>query len=280
MMSYREAYEFGRNMLAECGIAEAAPDARLLLEFVCKKDRSYLLAHGENTISEEEEGQYRAFLKRRAAHVPLQRITGVQYFMGFEFLVNESVLIPRQDTETLVEEAMIEVQDGARVLDMCTGSGCILLSLMKYKNGIEGVGADISEEALATARENSRRLGVDAKFVQSDMFSEIEGKFDAVLSNPPYVRTDVIPDLMEEVRDYEPVTALDGGEDGLHFYRILAEAAGEYLYSGGILLTEIGYDQGEAAAELFRERGYREVQVINDLAGLPRVVKAKWYYCR
>lgn len=273
MTSYREAYEFGRNRLAACGIAEAELDARLLLEFGCEKDRNYLFVHGENEISEEEEARYRSFIERRAAHVPLQYITGVQEFMGFEFLVNGNVLIPRQDTETLVEEAMIEVPDGARVLDMCTGSGCVLLSLMKYKNGIEGTGVDISEAALLTAEENGRRLGVDAKFVRSDMFSEIEGKFDAILANPPYIRTDIIPTLMEEVRAHEPLNALDGKEDGLHFYRILAEKAREYLYPGGIFLAEIGYDQGKDVSELFRKCGYRNVRIIHDLAGNQRVVK-------
>ena len=274
-MNYREAYEYGRGVLAECGISEAKLDARLLLEYVCKKDRSYLLAHGEDVIPEEAFEIYKTEIAKRASHIPLQQITGVQEFMGFEFLVNEHVLIPRQDTETLVEEAMIEIQDCSRVLDLCTGSGCILLSLMKYKNGIEGVGADISGEALQVAKENSRRLQVDAEFIQSDMFDGIEGKFDAILCNPPYIRTDVIRTLMEEVRAHEPFLALDGKEDGLHFYRILAREAGSYLQNGGVLLTEIGYDQGEAVSELFREHGYKDVQVINDLTGLTRVVKGK-----
>ncbi|NBH83775.1 peptide chain release factor N(5)-glutamine methyltransferase [bacterium C-53] len=274
-MNYRETYEYGRGVLAECGISEAKLEARLLLEYVCKKDRSYLLAHGEDVIPEEAFEIYKTEIAKRASHIPLQQITGVQEFMGFEFLVNEHVLIPRQDTETLVEEAMIEIQDCSRVLDLCTGSGCILLSLMKYKNGIEGVGADISAEALQVAKENSRRLQVEAEFIQSDMFDRIEGKFDAILCNPPYIRTDVIETLMEEVRAHEPFLALDGKEDGLHFYRILTREAGSYLQNGGALLTEIGYDQGEAVSELFREHGYKDVQVINDLAGLTRVVKGK-----
>ncbi len=274
-MNYRETYEYGRGVLAECGISEAKLEARLLLEYVCKKDRSYLLAHGEDVIPEEAFEIYKTEIAKRASHIPLQQITGVQEFMGFEFLVNEHVLIPRQDTETLVEEAMIEIQDCSRVLDLCTGSGCILLSLMKYKNGIEGVGADISAEALQVAKENSRRLQVEAEFIQSDMFDRIEGKFDAILCNPPYIRTDVIETLMEEVRAHEPFLALDGKEDGLHFYRILTREAGSYLQNGGALLTEIGYDQGEAVSELFRGHGYKDVQVINDLAGLTRVVKGK-----
>lgn len=274
-MNYRETYEYGRGVLAECGISEAKLEARLLLEYVCKKDRSYLLAHGEDVIPEEAFEIYKTEIAKRVSHIPLQQITGVQEFMGFEFLVNEHVLIPRQDTETLVEEAMIEIQDCSRVLDLCTGSGCILLSLMKYKNGIEGVGADISAEALQVAKENSRRLQVEAEFIQSDMFDRIEGKFDAILCNPPYIRTDVIETLMEEVRAHEPFLALDGKEDGLHFYRILTREAGSYLQNGGALLTEIGYDQGEAVSELFRGHGYKDVQVINDLAGLTRVVKGK-----
>lgn len=275
MMTYREAYEFGSRELETCGITEAKLDARLLLEAVCNTNRNDLLVHGDNPISGEEEGTYREWIAKRACHIPLQQITGVQEFMGLTFQVNENVLIPRQDTETLVEEAMIEVPDESSVLDLCTGSGCILLSLMKYKNGIEGLGADISKEALCVAEENNRRLGLNARFLQSDMFDKISGKFDAILSNPPYIRSDVIPTLMEEVKDHEPLSALDGKEDGLFFYRILTSQAAEYLQNGGILMVEIGYDQGEEVFELFRINGYKDIQIINDLAGLQRVVKGR-----
>ena len=275
MMTYREAYEFGSRELETCGITEAKLDARLLLEAVCNTNRNDLLVHGDNPSSGEEEGTYREWIAKRASHIPLQQITGVQEFMGLTFQVNENVLIPRQDTETLVEEAMIEVSDGSSVLDLCTGSGCILLSLMKYKNGIEGLGADISKEALCVAEENNRRLGLNARFLQSDMFDKISGKFDAILSNPPYIRSDVIPTLMEEVKDHEPLSALDGKEDGLFFYRILTSQAAEYLQNGGILMVEIGYDQGEEVFELFRINGYKDIQIINDLAGLQRVVKGR-----
>lgn len=275
MMKYRKAFETGQRRLEEARIAEAALDARLLLEFVCGTDRNYLLLHGDREITAEEETQYFAAVERRFTHIPLQYITGEQEFMGLSFLVNQDVLIPRQDTETLVEEAMIEVTDGSRVLDMCTGSGCILLSLMRYKNGILGTGSDISEKALCVAEENSRRLGVEAEFIQSDMFENVEGTFDAVLSNPPYIRTDVIPSLMEEVRDHEPAAALDGREDGLYYYRILAERTADHLAKGGILIVETGYDQGAEVAKLFRENGYRDICIINDLAGHQRVVKGR-----
>ena len=192
--------------------------------------------------------------------------------MGLRFSVTEDVLVPRQDTETLVEEVMRYLRDGMEILDVCTGSGCILLSLLRYSNGCRGVGCDISEKALAVAGQNAKELGISAQFIQSDLFESIEGRFEYIVSNPPYIRKDMIPTLMEEVRDHEPLIALDGGEDGLDFYRKITREATEHLYSGGMLFFEIGYDQGEAVKLLMEEEGYEEVTVSQDLAGLDRVV--------
>lgn len=271
-MNYRKLYETGKDRLEKAGIQEAALDARLLLEEICGTDRNTLLVHGDRAVTEEEETQFRIFIERRSTHEPLQQITGWQEFMGLRFSVTEDVLVPRQDTETLVEEVMRYLRDGMEILDVCTGSGCILLSLLRYSNGCRGVGCDISEKALAVAGQNAKELGISAQFIQSDLFESIEGRFEYIVSNPPYIRKDMIPTLMEEVRDHEPLIALDGGEDGLDFYRKITREATEHLYSGGMLFFEIGYDQGETVKLLMEEEGYEEVTVSQDLAGLDRVV--------
>lgn len=271
-MEYKKLYEWGLEKLQNVGIEEAALDARLLLENVCDTDRNTLLVHGDRPVSEEEKSRYEEYIEKRESHVPLQYITGEQEFMGLSFKVNENVLIPRQDTEILTEEALRELSDGMDVLDMCTGSGCILLSLLNYTNDCHGVGVDISEKALEVAEENNRRLGKDAVFMQSNLFEKVEGKFDMIVSNPPYIPSDVIPTLMEEVKTYEPMSALDGKEDGLYFYREIVKQAGEHLNRGGKLFFEIGCEQAEDVSKLLADAGYKEVQVVKDLAGLDRVV--------
>lgn len=271
-MQYRELYRMGKDRLMEAKIPEAELDARLLLEEVCGTDRNDLLVHGDREIAPEQSERYLDFIHRRQKHEPLQQITGYQEFMGLRFKVTPDVLIPRQDTEILVEEVMRYLHDGMHILDMCTGSGCILLSLLKYSNDCEGTGCDISEPALKVAEENAKELSLNASFVQSNLFENISGKYEFIVSNPPYIPTGVIPTLMEEVRDHEPVSALDGREDGLYFYREIVEKAGEYLYPGGMLFFEIGYDQAEKVSSLMREAGYQEVTVCKDLAGLDRVV--------
>lgn len=274
-MTYAEVYAEGVFALEQAGIEEAKLDARLLLEYVCHTTRQDLLAHGDREVTEDNVENYRALFKKRAAHVPLQHLTGVQEFMGLEFAVNGDVLVPRQDTEILVEEAMRFLHDGMRILDVCTGSGCILLSLLHYSNGCEGIGLDISEKALAVAKENAKRLGIsEVSFGQGDLFEGLldEKKFDMIVSNPPYIRSDVIPGLMEEVRDFEPAEALDGGEDGLVFYRRIIEEAPRHLIGGGMLFFEIGYDQAEAVTSLMKNAGFRDVEVVRDFAGNDRVV--------
>lgn len=276
-MTYRECYEQGCRTLQAAGIEEAALDARLLLEAVCGTDRNDLLVHGEQPVAPEAEEKYLNWIRQRAEHIPLQQLTGEQGFMGLTFSVNEHVLIPRQDTEILVEEVLKELHDGMRVLDMCTGSGCILLSLLHYSNDCEGLGVDLSAEALEVAGRNVLKVltpekAEHAHFLQSDLFEKVEGKFEIIVSNPPYIASAEVDRLMPEVRDHEPRMALDGTEDGLEFYRRIIAEAGQYLVSSGMLFFEIGYDQGQAASELMREHGYREVQVVQDYAGLDRVV--------
>ena len=279
--TYRESYQWGYEELSAAGIDDAKTDARLLLEWCCGTDRNTLLAHGERGISEEEYRRYVDCIIRRKEHVPLQHITGEQDFMGLTFVVNHNVLIPRQDTEVLVEEVMRHLHDGMRILDMCTGSGCILLSLLRYSNDCTGVGIDISEDALRIAKENTERiLGKQAitqsKVIlkQGDLFKGLDPKdrFDIIVSNPPYIKTDIIDSLMPEVKDYEPRLALDGREDGLFFYREIIAKAGEFLMGGGMLFFEIGYDQGESVRRLMEEAGYIDIEVIKDFAGLERVV--------
>ncbi len=276
-MSYRELFIWGKEKLEEAGIGEAELDARLLLEWICHTDRNDLLVHGERQVSGAEEEQYREAIARRASHIPLQHITGVQEFMGLEFLVSDKVLIPRQDTEILVEEALRELTDGTRILDMCTGSGCILLSLLHYSNDCRGTGVDLSEEALAVARENADRLGLTADFIHSDLFEKVSGKYDVIVSNPPYIASGRIPGLMEEVRLHEPMCALDGREDGLFYYRQILGQCREYLMRGGSLYFEIGYDQGGSVKALMEAAGFHEVRVTKDYAGLDRVVSGVWF---
>lgn len=276
-MTYRECYEQGCRTLQAAGIEEAALDARLLLEAVCGTDRNDLLVHGEQPVAPEAEEKYLNWIRQRAEHIPLQQLTGEQGFMGLTFSVNEHVLIPRQDTEILVEEVLKELHDGMRVLDMCTGSGCILLSLLHYSNDCEGLGVDLSAEALEVAGRNVLKVltpekAEHAHFLQSDLFEKVEGKFEIIVSNPPYIASAEVEKLMPEVRDHEPRMALDGTEDGLYFYRRIIEEAGKHLVSSGMLFFEIGYDQGQAVLELMRTEGYCEVQVVQDYAGLDRVV--------
>lgn len=276
-MTYRECYEQGCRTLQAAGIEEAALDARLLLEAVCGTDRNDLLVHGEQPVSPEAEEKYLNWIRQRAEHIPLQQLTGEQDFMGLTFSVNEHVLIPRQDTEILEEEVLKELHDGMRVLDMCTGSGCILLSLLHYSNDCEGLGVDLSAEALEVAGRNVLKVltpekAEHAHFLQSDLFEKVEGKFEIIVSNPPYIASAEVEKLMPEVRDHEPRMALDGTEDGLYFYRRIIEEAGKHLVSSGMLFFEIGYDQGQAVSELMRTEGYCEVQVVQDYAGLDRVV--------
>ena len=274
-MNYTEAFLMGMQKLKEAQIGEAQLDARLLLEEVCGTDHNTLLCHGDREVSEAEEEQYRKALEQRAVHVPLQHLLGYQDFMGLRFQVNEYVLIPRQDTEILVEEAMRYLHDGMRILDLCTGSGCILLSLLHYSNDCEGVGVDISQEALQVAVQNAELLGIRADFLKSDLYEKVTGKFDLLVSNPPYIERAVIPTLMEEVREYDPYIALDGGEDGLDFYRRIIGGAQDYLNRGGQILMEIGSGQARAVSELLREAGFKEIDVCRDFAGLDRVVSGR-----
>ena len=274
-MTYREAIETGTRILQKENIADAKIDAWYLLQMACKIDRNFYYLHEEDELTAEQQSEYESTVHKRAEHVPLQYIIGEQEFMGLKFKVNSNVLIPRQDTETLVEEALRVAKPGMRVLDLCTGSGCIVISLAKNVADISCTGSDISKQALLVAKENAKANEVEVEWERSDLFENISGTFDLIVSNPPYIPTGEIPGLMPEVRDFEPVDALDGKEDGLYFYRIITEKSPEYLTSDGYLYFEIGYDQGEAVSAMMRQCGYTQVEVIKDLAGNDRVVKGR-----
>lgn len=274
-MKLRDAVREGTVRLQKAGVPEAELDAWYLLEWASGVSRSHYLAWPEEKLTEEQEQRYLEALSRREQRIPLQHITGEQEFMGLPFLVSGQVLIPRQDTELLAEEALKYLKPGMRFLDLCTGSGCILLSLLHYCPGTEGIGADFSPGALEMAERNRERLGLRADLVYSDLFEKIDGTFDLIVSNPPYIQRDEIPGLMEEVRLHEPLMALDGHEDGLYFYRKIAELSPSFLKDGGWLLLEIGWDQGQSVPKLLQEKGFEKIEVIRDLAGLDRVVRAR-----
>lgn len=274
-MTYREAVASGTETLELAGVTDSELDAWYLLQMVCRIERSYYYMHGDEEVSEEQQREYEIAVQKRSEHIPLQYIIGEQEFMGLKFKVNPNVLIPRQDTETLVEEALKVLKPGMQVLDLCTGSGCILISLMKNVPDLTGIGSDVSKTALLVAKENAKQYELAAEWIRSDLFDNISGKYDMIVSNPPYIRTEEIAKLMPEVRDFEPIDALDGREDGLYFYRRIVAEAQEYLNPGGYLYFEIGYDQGEAVSAMMREAGFTDVEVIQDLAHNDRVVRGK-----
>ena len=275
-LTLQQIYREGTSKLKEAGIRDAALDAWYLLEFATGITKASYYGNPDKEIKEEEAARYLGYIEIRKSRIPLQHITKEQAFMGYPFYVDEHVLIPRQDTETLVEEALKVLKPGMQVLDLCTGSGCILISLMKMCKGLYGTGSDISEDALEVARKNACRLEVNATFIRSSLFEHISGRYDLIVSNPPYIPTSVIEGLQEEVRLYDPFIALDGKEDGLYFYREIIKAGGGYLKPGGYLMFEIGYDQGTEVASLMEKHGYRNIMVKKDLAGLDRVVSGMY----
>lgn len=271
--TYEDLLKIAEKRLLDAGIVDAKPDAWYLMEYVTGFSRAFYFLNKDKNVPDEDKQRYFQCVDKRASHIPLQHITGVQEFMGLEFKVNEHVLVPRQDTENLVEQALPYVK-GKKVLDMCTGSGCIAVSVKVIGGAKLCDAADISEEALRVAGYNAKLNKADINFIRSNMFDDIKEFYDVILSNPPYIRPDVIKGLMPEVRDHEPVIALDGGEDGLDFYRILAEESKEHLEKEGIVMMEIGFDQGKQVKKLFEDAGYKDVKVIKDYSKNDRIVTA------
>jgi len=345
--TWRGLLEAGSRALLRAGVAEAELDAWYLLAAAFGVDRvHYYMEQNQPVRDEQLEKGYKIYcenLKKRAERIPLQQILGNQEFMGMEFFVNEHVLIPRQDTETLVETVLKEYpEQELSVLDMCTGSGCIAVSLAVLGGYRSVTAADISQEALKVAKKNAGRLfliqrgtvrsqsflvsenpwrfelktylaekaeasggqvlsgagtlldagsGKSGKqnrmveirerqmvLVQSNLFRDMDRseQFDVIVSNPPYIPSSVIEELEPEVRDHEPRIALDGQEDGLHFYRVLALECSRHLRPGGAVVFEIGYDQAEAVSRILKIAGYDAIETVKDGAGLDRVVKARW----
>ena len=276
ILAIQEIYREGKERLERAGILEAELDAWYLLEHVTGISKASYYGNPAREIRRQEKEQYFYYIEERKKRIPLQHLTGEQGFMGLVFCVNRHVLIPRQDTEILVETALERMKPGMQILDMCTGSGCILLSLLKLckAEGVTGTGTDISKEALRVAVSNAERLGIRAKFVQGDLFENIGSQkiFDMIVSNPPYIPTAVIDGLQEEVKLHDPYVALDGREDGLFFYRRIVKESIPYIKRDGCLLFEIGCEQAEAVAGLMEKAGYKDIRVKKDLAGLDRVV--------
>ena len=276
-LTYRQMCHNGAAILADAGITDAEYDSFALLEYITGMDRTAYILNGSKSVPEDIAGRYDAVIDRRSSHIPLQHITGQAWFYGRSFNVNSDVLVPRQDTEVLVSEALKVINAKDSVLDMCTGSGCIIITLALEKKLGRALGADISEAALKVAAGNREKLGADdVTFVKSNIFSDInvndEELFDVIVSNPPYIATGEIETLTEEVRNHDPYIALDGLEDGLHFYREITQQSMNYIKSGGWLLYEIGCTQAHDVSDIMSEYGYSNIKVIKDLAGLDRVV--------
>ncbi len=292
-MKTRILVKEGEYRLAKAFCMDAKIDAEELYCFLTGIDRVHLFLKANEEVDPETEEKYMELIARRAQRIPLQHITGVQEFMGHTFKVSPDVLIPRQDTETLVLEAGRTIQANPQkkagfwdklkgrgdweVLDLCCGSGVVGISLTKMYSNIKVTATDISEAALKVAEENAENLRTKIKFLQGDMFAPLNGKkFDMIVSNPPYIRTNMISILQEEVKKHEPLSALDGGRDGLDFYRTIVEQAADHLTPEGWLMMEIGHDQGEDLRKMLKDsKKYTPAEVVKDLPGRDRVVKCR-----
>ena len=270
-ITYRKLLQEGTDILQNVGLQDAEIDSWLLLEYVTGMDRSYYFLKCEEEAEEEEIAVYRKLIHQREGRMPLQYLTGVQEFMGLPFWVNQDVLVPRQDTESLVETALPYVK-GKKVLDLCTGSGCIAVSVTVFGEVKECHAVDLSEKALETARKNAERHQAEITFLQSDLFEKVTEVYDVILSNPPYIPCDVIEGLSEEVRGHEPHIALNGGMDGLSFYREITKKSKDHLSEGGMLFYEIGCEQAEDVIKIMQAEGFSDVLCKKDYAGNDRVV--------
>lgn len=283
METWAQVLAAGQKRLQDAGIAEYSLDAWYLFEhaFGISRMQYFMCSAQKAEPADDARREYEEGISRRMKREPLQHILGTQEFMGLEFYVNRHTLIPRQDTETLVETVLAEQKEkDVALLDMCTGSGCIAISLAVHGGYAHVEAADISAPALKVAERNARKLlSGKIHFRHSDMFSAFDpetDKFDIIVSNPPYIPSDVIEELEPEVRDFEPRSALDGTADGLFFYENLAEECGRFLNEDGSVYFEIGHDQGEAVETLLKTHGFKDTKVIKDLAGKDRVVCGKW----
>ena len=264
------------NKLDAAGISDASVDIWLLLEHYADIKKSDCLANPDMVISVVDAKEIEEAVEKRINHIPLQHIIGETEFMGLTFKVNEDVLVPRFDTEILVDEVVKYVGDEyLKILDMCTGSGCIAITISDMCDNVTVVASDISKDAIEVAKENNQLNQTDVTFVESDLFENVEGVFDVIVSNPPYIKTDEIENLQEEVKLHDPKLALDGGESGLDFYRKIVEQSKDHLKTNGMIFFEIGFDQAEEVSNILKANGYHDIVVKKDLSGLDRVVIAK-----
>lgn len=275
-----EAMKWAQEVFTESGRPDAAIDAKLLMLYVLKWSETKLLLERQSVMTKEALEAYKACVATRQTGVPLQHITGVQEFMGLEFKVNEHVLIPRQDTETLIEKLLEKLKGKSPLkgIDIGTGTGCIGISLAHYLSQLEMTLMDISEEALKVAAYNIKAHGLENRIqtIESNLFEGYKGgQVDFIVSNPPYIAKEDMDALMIEVRDHEPHLALTDYGDGLYFYREISKRAKTFLKSDGVLAYEIGYNQGDAVKTILSTEGYREIELFQDLAGNDRVVIAK-----
>ena len=275
MKSVSEILKEATQILDSAGVPEARREAGSLLSFILRKDRTFLISHAEDPIDDKSISSYREVVERRASGEPLQYITGVQDFFGREFRVTPDVLIPRPETELLVEAAL--ELSGSSLCDVGTGSGCIAVTLLCELPDTRAVAIDKSPAALEIARLNARAHAVSdrATFVMSDCFDALDPsqfQFDLIASNPPYVSEAIVAGLQREVRDHEPMIALSPGPDGLSMIRRLLHDAPSFLKKNGHLIMEIGFDQGEAVKRLVNDAAWRLVDVRPDLQGIPRIV--------
>lgn len=288
-MLVREMIKLGESRLMRAHCTDPWLDAELLYYYLTGSDRVQLFLRAKEPVDEELEKQYFDLIRKRAKRVPLQHITGTQEFMGLNFQVNPHVLIPRQDTETLVEEAAKIIRGDNpsvrqrriwKVLDLCCGSGAIGISLARICENVKVTASDVSRPALDTAMSNAEKNRVKIKFAEGDLYEAVGKRtYDMIVSNPPYISSHMIPLLQDEVKSHEPMLALDGGEDGLDFYRKIISGAADHLKKQGILILEIGHDQAEAVTKLIREtKAFTKVHLIQDLAGRDRVIYASALY--
>ena len=272
-MIIEECVKFAVNLLKTAKIENPRLEAEILTAHFLKKDRLYLITHDNEEISEKDAEAFKRLAKRRAGDEPMAYILGYKEFYGRNFIVNKDVLIPRPETEMLVE--LIKVEDNAKILDLCAGSGCIGLTLALECKNTKVTLSDISPKAVEIIKKNAENLGVEVNMVESDLFSGIEGKFDIIVSNPPYIRSETIETLETAVKDYEPRLALDGGEDGLKFYKKIIPCSKKYLSENGRIFFEMGFDEGEQVAKILKENNFIDVRIYKDLANLDRVISAK-----
>lgn len=274
-MTIKQAITKGMIMLKSNNVESPKLKARLLLQYVLDKPRQYIIVYDNKEIDKQQQWQYFVNIEKLTKGVPLQHITHRQEFMKMDFFVDENVLIPRPDTEILVEEVIKIAQkyNSPRILDLCTGSGAIAISLKKFVPNADITAVDISEKALEIAQKNAKKLETKINFLKSDLFDKLDNKkFDIIVSNPPYIRKDEIKKLSEEVQK-EPKIALDGGEDGLDFYRIITEQAINYLKTGSFLCFEIGYNQNNDVIKIIEdEQNYKNTYCKKDLYGNDRII--------